>query len=371
MFSAGKEEVWEDAGGGPPGSGEEALASLKSSTAFKLGERDPDRGAISRDGLNARAAFEVFAGKAYHQTYSLADPIERRVESPLQRFARLRGELDDLVGDLDALVKDEEGSGKSKDASMWSVLQGEARQMIVKMVEIKDHGGFKVHQQLEGNAAQRLKQLSSKMLEASAPSAASATGPSPSPSPPPPPFSEVVALERRVSALETVLGHASNMLDSDNYSHRGGLGAASGTFPLVDAVMRLDRRLSLADPSVIDALRAKAAQLKTELEGVSKAKAASSSQDLQAVEMAKKVDELYERVERVRVVADEAPALIVRLKTLDRVHSAAAGFSLRLDDMEKSVGGLAQELQSNAQVLASLQQGLAENAKKILGRLPA
>jgi hypothetical protein len=36
--------------------------------------------------------------------YSLADTIERRVESPLQRFVRLRQELSELKSDLDVMV---------------------------------------------------------------------------------------------------------------------------------------------------------------------------------------------------------------------------------------------------------------------------
>lgn len=35
---------------------------------------------------------------------SRADSVERRVESPLQRFARLRSELADLKADLDAMT---------------------------------------------------------------------------------------------------------------------------------------------------------------------------------------------------------------------------------------------------------------------------
>lgn len=35
---------------------------------------------------------------------SRADSVERRVESPLQRFARLRSELADLKADLDVMT---------------------------------------------------------------------------------------------------------------------------------------------------------------------------------------------------------------------------------------------------------------------------
>ena len=370
MFST-KEEIFESVGGEETKS--EALATLRENAAFRLGEKDPDRGAVGQESLNPRTAFEVFAGKTYHQqSYSIADSNERRTESPMQRFARLRGELDDLVGDLDSLTKDQTDAGS--EGKIWSVLQSEARQMVAKLVEIKDHPGLKTQ---SSQITQRFEQLSSKILEnsgvtAAATSSASVSGVGSSQN-----YSEVVGLERRVSALETILGHASNILDTEGaIRFSSGGSAAVSTFPLVDTVARLERRVALLDPATLDALRSKASLLKTELEGVAKARssgsgpaAGQSDAHVAAVEATKKVDELAEAVDRVKSIADETPALIVRLKTLDRVHTAATTFAQRLDSMEQSVSGLAQELQSNAQVLASLQQGLADNSKTILSNL--
>lgn len=51
-------------------------------------------------------AFEVFRGKIYgpeRVEYSLADAIEKKVESPLQRFARLRAEVEELQSDLEVM----------------------------------------------------------------------------------------------------------------------------------------------------------------------------------------------------------------------------------------------------------------------------
>ena len=43
----------------------------------------------------------------YHgiSEYSIADRVERRVESPLQRFVRLRQEMAELKSDLDIMVR--------------------------------------------------------------------------------------------------------------------------------------------------------------------------------------------------------------------------------------------------------------------------
>jgi hypothetical protein len=44
--------------------------------------------------------------------FSLADRVERRVESPLQKFARLRAEVEELRGDLDVISKEDAESGE-------------------------------------------------------------------------------------------------------------------------------------------------------------------------------------------------------------------------------------------------------------------
>ena len=43
--------------------------------------------------------------------FSLADRVERRVESPLQKFARLRAEVEELRGDLEAISKEDAETG--------------------------------------------------------------------------------------------------------------------------------------------------------------------------------------------------------------------------------------------------------------------
>ena len=80
---------------------------------------------LDSSSLNPGFSFEVFQGKVFQTSrqgfnshvfssvvwftlrcveYSLADNIERRIESPMQRFTRIRAELSELKSDLDALV---------------------------------------------------------------------------------------------------------------------------------------------------------------------------------------------------------------------------------------------------------------------------
>lgn len=369
MDTLKNEEIFEFAPGSENGRIDEdnSLKLVRDNLACRLNEKDADHGSITSANLNPSAAFEVFAGKSFfnRSNYSLADTIEKRTESPLQRFARLRGELDDLQNDLDAIVKEE----VNQESSVWSTLQTEARKMVSNLIEIKDHDGFKLHQKKTDSITQRFEQVSSKILQASSvpplPSASTSSSSS-SVGPAPSSDTDVMALERRVSALETMLGFTSNVLDAE-----GSISAVSSvkgcTFPLVDTVLRLERRVSLMDPTTLETLRSKAALLKTELEALHKVK--GSAQELQTLEAARRVDDLYQQVERVRLIAEEAPTLIVRLKTLEHIHSAAALFTQRLDMMEQTVVALTGEIKSNDDVLSSLKSGLAENSKTILENL--
>lgn len=366
------EEIFESGGGEEAGAvvaeQQARLRQVRDALAYKSTEGGSSGGAISSESLHPERAFEVFGGKTYlgapAEHFSLADSVERRVESPLQRFARLRGELDDLSKDLDEMVKED----INEEASVWSVLQRDARGMIQSLLEMEHHDGFQVHQRKTNTMAQRLEQVSAKIADSArvpevataATGAARAGGGGGSQADLGSSASELLSLEKRVAALETTLGYSSNLLDTE-----GSLSLAQaslgGTFPLVDAIVRLERRVALLDPPTLDLLRTKSAALRADLEATGKLK--SASHEGQALETARRVDEALAQLERVRVVADEAPALIVRLKTLETIHSSAALFAQRLDAMESSVGALAEELRSNGDVLGALQLGLAENSK--------
>ena len=66
---------------------------------------DSDDGVITINNITPAEAFEVFQGKVFftRNEYTLADSIEQRVETPMQRFTRLRIELESLQSDLFSL----------------------------------------------------------------------------------------------------------------------------------------------------------------------------------------------------------------------------------------------------------------------------
>ena len=94
---------------------------------------------------------------------------------------------------------------------------------------------------------------------------------------------------------------------------------------------RLEKQFSLLDPAALDNLRTKAASAKVELESISRSKTSSqSASDMKMIEAVKKIDDLYEQVQKVQTVAEDLPALVLRLKTLEGVHQHATSFAVRL-----------------------------------------
>ena len=68
-------------------------------------DEDSDDGIITTNNITPAEAFEVFQGKVFftRNEYTLSDSIEQRVETPMQRFTRLRIELESLQSDLMSL----------------------------------------------------------------------------------------------------------------------------------------------------------------------------------------------------------------------------------------------------------------------------
>ena len=91
------------------------------------------------------------------------------------------------------------------------------------------------------------------------------------------------------------------------------------TLPLVETVARLEKRLALVDSNTLEQIRQKASKLKEELERVVRTRQGMQldSAMFNAIE---KVDVLSMSLSKVEPIAEELPTVILRLKTLEKVH---------------------------------------------------
>ena len=106
-----QEEVFEwngtnDSREGIKGNETERIEHFRETYRAKLDPTDEDNdGIITTNNITPTEAFEVFQGKVFftRNEYTLTDSIEQRVETPMQRFTRLRIELESLQSDLMSL----------------------------------------------------------------------------------------------------------------------------------------------------------------------------------------------------------------------------------------------------------------------------
>jgi hypothetical protein len=311
-----------------------------------------DKECFITSNINPEEAFQVFNGKVFEisrNEYSVADSVERRVESPLQRYSRLKSELDELKFDLDSMVVDD----KSISTSVWSILQSETRKLIAHTSALENH---KTLVDLRTNIGDETTIPTASIVvdgllgDVTRGDSFPAVGSG---------DREFLRLEQRIHQLETVLGYSQNLAEST--AHANNKQTLLSSYPLVETISRLEQRVSMVDTAHVESLRVKTATLKNDLDAVSKAKTTSSASELKAVEAARKVEDLLVGVRKMEAVAEDLPALVLRLKTLERIHLSAGTFTSRLSQMEEELRGAVGDLRSNKEVLSALKEGFVEN----------
>lgn len=352
-----EEEIFESGDDVVVGNSESKLTSFKETIIDRpVGFRNED---VNENKLAPDAAFAVFNGKVFHnpgsEYYSLADSIERRVESPLQRYARLRGELDELRADLDLMVENEVSNSKGN--APWAVLQQEVLNLATAANTMASHKamdllrtGTTSHERALAGIVKSVDDLNLNRDDQSLATAAEAEGAAASDS------SDLLSVEQRVHRLETLLGSTSNLIDVTG----GSGGGQKYPYPLLEAVRRLEERAAALDAGELETLRVKCEQVRAELDSTLKSKSTLAA-EAKVAEAARQLSGLLAVADRVDAVVGDLPALVLRLKTLEQVHAAAAGFTGRLGQMEQDVRALSGQLSSNRDVLAELRTSLRDS----------
>eukprot|EP00981_Chlorochromonas_danica_P000956 scaffold229_cov155-Ochromonas_danica.AAC.4 len=283
---------------------------------------------------------------------------EKKMESPHQRLQRLRSELKELSDDLNSFVENDP-------SSLWSSLQHEAGKLLAEADGLRSHRAWQYH------PSSKLQEVLSSTTSSNA--ATDAPGHS---------LSDLMKsnlssleLERRIHRLETLLGQQSNNFDcySSSSSSTGNPSHCKDLFPVMETLSNLERKLSLLDPQTIESIRAKTNLLKWELESLAGKKkdgaVAVGAQEAKGLEVMRKVEDLVGQVGKVRAIADDLPALVLRLKTLETTHWAAASAQARLVQLEKDVRTALGTASENCKLLNSMKEGLEENMRTVENNL--
>lgn len=319
-------------------------------------ERTEDKEHIVTAPIDPEKSYEIFQGKFF----SVLKNKEREkisTESPADKLSRIQFELQQLSNDI-TKTSSAKSSSKPAEADLPATLKANADRLAQMALQLNAHPLL--------NSAGAGAAMDSKLKDI----AASINNPKPAGAAAPSALSDTSSLERRVSLLESVLGSASNVLNVETVH---GVAPKSRVFPLADAILALEQRMALLDEQNLDVLRNKAKALKIELEAVNKVGPAQSPADqkLAAEAVWKKVSDLGDKLKHVEGVADELPALAVRLKTLETVHQAAGSIHTRVADMVIASDNMALLLRSNAEVLETLKKTLKESTANMLANVAA
>lgn len=304
-------------------------------------------------------AFEYFHAATATSTTKYPNKTNSNVlESPYERYLRLKCELQELSEDLSASAL-AQTQGK---ASIWQYLAEETKKLSQQSESLANHPAWKslpIHDQILQEMASKLDLSSSSQSSNSTEKTSSSVD-----------HKMLLQVEHRIHRLETLLGihHNTNTANSDSHML---------TLPLMQIVTKLEQKVALVDTHALDQLKAKVHALNVELNsGVSSS--AGAGEVSKALESVKKIDHLLDQVSKLEAVLEDLPLILLRLKTLEGIHWSASTVATRLSQLEQEVTQLTQEVHSNQSILTEVKTGLKvnvemlqENLQQMEGRLVA
>ena len=404
-------------------------ASMTSNAPLHVKQARAARAKYADDSVDSQqippmVAFEVFAGKHFttvgdttstdlsdsvHKSdaHTMAKEAARRrvrnsVESPIERYHRLKYEVDALAEDVRAMNETDgattnEGVGSSgsniSDTSTvitapWKEMARGLSAMQQQLSDIADTRSMKSAGLSMPSEASMHKVLSSRLLsevermasggtnvENDSPAASAATGVPTvsgsdsggsttttyevlldSSSRDAVSISRLASLEARFHRVEKALG--------DTGITRG----SGGSGGIVGVLHDLEERVRLLDSPTLDSVGRRVAALSSELEKAVKlrkrlAKNGGTSEEDPTGVRAARVDELYGLVESLGALEKELPMVVARLETLQVLHGETATFSGRLTSLEESVRHVSAETKKQQECVVVMEKSVSENVE--------
>jgi hypothetical protein len=368
---------------------EEYITTGSSSFTNRNGDVTNNENILSSS-LNPLEAFQYFQkfsipieGKHYYQLNpNISSRSSHTIESPWEKYYRLKTELEELKTDLNSI----EITQNEKKETIWSVLQKKTQSLLDESNQLSNHSAWKSISSSSSSSSASADLKSDLLQEILTSFASSSSKESESESKQQQveivksiyssvssSFSQrLLTLEKKITALETILGMEGNDLIL-NQSFSASSSSSSSSFPLLSTISRLEQKVSLLDPMNYENYRSKISFLKIELESFS-SHLSSSSNDPKSggeggggggssnlMEIYHKIEGFLEQYSLLETMINEIPQLILRLKTLENIHWNANQFIGRLGSLEDEILQINKDLQSNSSVLQELKGTLVES----------
>ena len=315
---------------------------------------------IIRTTVDVSDAFEVFSGKLYdnksslvhnRDDYSLTSNSNKKGESPMQRYARLKVEIDELQQDLDEVLREDHESITGYKET-WKVLRQESDNLKGKLLGLERHKFLNPPGKLNDSKDIVYDTLDTALMNIddyakSNTGSASASATSNLTYDEQQVLENIQLLEKRITGLEKLIGTVTSAVDVRSAS----------VFPLNETVARLERRVESLDEECLNKIAEKYKDLNTEVDTLNKDKTKSA----ELISAAEKIDGLKIKMDSVSAVANCLPDVIVRFKSLESIHQGAAEILQRVIAAEQNVANIKETGATNAEVLDILTEGMKEN----------
>ena len=327
--------------------------------------------------LSVMASLEIFNNRIYfnddnNRNDSMTNNdtnITMINENPNIKYRNLKKELESLDNDLKELLST---SSKPDDANLWAMLQAETTRLRDRAEGIASHKGFQVYEKATLSSLEKIEEASKKITSSSSSSSTTTTTSSPSIKEP---SISLSSLDQRMFTIETMLGYSSSVLESSTSLSSpapgvdmtiNGRGLA---IPLIDTIAKIENKLKLitSQSSSQESLIKKCEALKIELDSVnsiiSTSSSSSSSSSAAATNLfnvAKSVDDLYEKAQIIEGISPDLPKILNRLQYLEQLSSLSSSFDKRVDTMKGEIDNIRTLLNTNNESITIMKTSLSE-----------
>mmetsp|Transcript_52283 Transcript_52283/g.131274 ORF Transcript_52283/g.131274 Transcript_52283/m.131274 type:complete len:356 (+) Transcript_52283:38-1105(+) len=179
------------------------------------------------------------------------------------------------------------------------------------------------------------------------------------------------ALEKRIAALEAIVG-----------APEAGSGAdfAVGSGGLAKHLARMELRLASLDPARLDGVRQRLKELVDEFKKMKQLQAAAAATsgvgvdntaDLLNPATCAKVDKVYQWTTKMEGQLHALPAVLDRMQTLQQLHVEAATFAEAVRLLKDQQDSIAASLANDRELLQKLEGTFSQNLKTLQGNMEA
>lgn len=165
---------------------------------------------------------------------------------------------------------------------------------------------------------------------------------------------KLAQLEQRLANIEKVIGKDSSELDV--------LTSGTKNKSLHEVVLSLETKMNLLDPEKLPQVDTRLQAVLNKLMEINKEKKKSGAE---AQGTNKKVDEIYETVQKWSSIGEVLPDLVERLEALNNLHTQASQFSSTLKSMETLQNEISSKLTNASTLQNQLQKSFAENSQTV------